>query len=85
MLVRLTPQPVSTTIATMSDEDTTKSLDTQPGVTAILERINALDEKWDRRFQIIESRLDRVESMTLEMRADLRDLRATLKEHLPAL
>ena len=69
----------------MSDEDTTKSLDTQPGVTAILERINALDEKWDRRFQIIESRLDRVESMTLEMRADLRDLRATLKEHLPAL
>ena len=69
----------------MSDEDITKGLDTKPGVTAILERINALDEKWDRRFQVIESRLDRVESMALEMRADLRDLRAALKEHLPAL
>jgi len=24
--------------------------DTQPGITAVLERINALDEKWEKRF-----------------------------------
>jgi hypothetical protein len=29
--------------------------------------------------------LDRIESMALELRADFRDLKDNLKEHLPAL
>jgi flagellar capping protein FliD len=28
--------------------------DTQPGITAVLERLNALDEKWERRFSTFE-------------------------------
>ena len=81
----------------MNDEPTQELSDekqyiTKPGVTAILERIDALDKKWDKRFSVIEdrlnrmdSRLDRIEAMSLEARADLRDLRDALKEHLPQL
>jgi hypothetical protein len=30
--------------------------DTKPGITAVLERINALDEKWENRFAAFETK-----------------------------
>ncbi|HXG66756.1 MAG TPA: hypothetical protein VNO70_16765 [Blastocatellia bacterium] len=60
----------------MSSEDTTKKFDTQPGVDAILERINAFDEKLSTRFDTIEAEL-RVINKQLEVLAkDVLDLRA---------
>jgi len=46
------------------NSDSTKDLpneqdeyDTKPGITAVLERINALDEKWEKRFSNLEAGL----------------------------
>jgi len=33
--------------------------DTQPGITAVLERINALDEKWEKRFAQLDENWER--------------------------
>ena len=66
--------------------------DTKPTLETILERMEAFRGEVIGRFDSLETRLDRVESMTnqtraemLTLRADFRDLRAGLKEHLPAL
>ncbi len=66
----------------MSDEAQTK-----PTLETILERINALGARMDKRFDTlddriarIEIRLDRIESMALETRADLREFKMQFKE-----
>lgn len=51
------------------------------GFEAVNKRIDAVEERLER----IETRMDRVESIALETRADLRDLKKQLREHLPAL
>ena len=50
------------------NSDSTKDLpneqdkyDTQPGITAVLERINSLDEKWEKRFSSLESGLVQID------------------------
>ena len=78
----------------MADELTTK-----PTLDTLLEMMRDLRDTVNRRFDVLEQRLDgiedrlerletrmdRVESMALEARADLRDLKKQLKEHLTAL
>ena len=61
--------------------------DTRPTLDTLLERINALAEDVRRGFasveqklERIEIRLDRVESMALETRADFKEFRARLNE-----
>ncbi|MCA1616355.1 MAG: hypothetical protein LC800_20100 [Acidobacteria bacterium] len=51
------------------------------GFEAVNKRLDAVEERLER----IETRMDRVESIALEARADLRDLKKQLREHLPAL
>ncbi len=72
--------------------------DTKPTLETILQRIDALRENMgafkaevNERFDAIDTRFDRVESLAhlarsemLDMRADFRDLRSALREHLPA-
>jgi len=48
------------------NSDSTKDLpnegdkyDTQPGITAVLERINALDEKWEARFSALDEKWEK--------------------------
>ncbi len=60
---------------------------TKPTLDTILERINAQGEAMrsgfasiGQRLERIEIRLDRVESMVLDVRADLREFRAALRE-----
>jgi hypothetical protein len=78
----------------MSDNDPTKDIaekyETKPTLETILERINALDVKMDRRFDALESRLeavetlvDRVSSVIYETRADVRELKGALKVQEP--
>lgn len=71
----------------MSDDLTTK-----PTLERLLEMMRELGERMDARFdrleerlERVETRMDRVESIALETRADVRDLKRQLKEHLPAL
>jgi len=59
---------------------------TKPTLDTILERINAQGEAMrtgfrsiGERLERIEIRLDRVESMVLDVRADVRELRASLR------
>lgn len=66
--------------------------ETKPTLENILERINAVGDEVRAFREEIGVRLDRVESMTnqtraemLTLRADFRELRAALREHLPAL
>lgn len=49
------------------------------------EAVNARLDSTEERLERVETRLDRVESMALEARADMRDLKKQLREHLPAL
>ena len=69
---------------------------TKPTIETVLERMGVMDEGINQRMdgmqQHLDSRLDRIESVAnitrgemLELRADFRDLRAQLREHLPAL
>jgi hypothetical protein len=67
----------------MMSEDAT----TRPTIETVLERINALGERMDKRFAAVEmtleqmdTRLDRTQAMVHEMRADFRDFRARFKE-----
>ena len=64
--------------------------------TRVGERMNALEEHLGERMNIFEerfgTRLDRIEGLAytcrgeiLDLRADFRDLRKQLREHLPAL
>jgi hypothetical protein len=74
----------------MSEErtqDINQKYDTKPTLETILERLNALGEQMqagfnlmEQRLERIEIRLDRVESMALETRADFREFRAHVKE-----
>ena len=48
------------------NSDSTKELpnegdkyDTKPGITAVLERINALDEKWEARFSALDEKWEK--------------------------
>ncbi len=66
----------------MSEDATTR-----PTIETVLERINALGERMDRRFAAVEtaleqmdSRLDRTQAVVHEMRADFREFRARFKE-----
>lgn len=74
-------------------------LETKPTLETILERINALGAEMragfdaiDKRFEVVEISLDRVESVSsqtraemLTLRADFREWQSALKEHLPTL
>ena len=60
---------------------------TRPTIETVLERINALGERPDKRFAAVETtleqmdtRLDRTQAMVHEMRADFREFRARFKE-----
>ncbi len=79
----------------MSSEDPTQQLsgaDTKPSLEAVIHRIDRLGalmleqfKEINSRLDRVDSRLDRIEAMALETRADLRDLKGVLKEHLPAI
>ncbi len=71
-------------IVSVSDEAHTK-----PTLETVLERINYVatmlhefQVSVEDRLERIEIRLDRVESMALETRADVRELRKELRAHL---
>jgi hypothetical protein len=49
------------------------------------ERIDALEERLDRRLDRMENLITINRSEFLELRMDYRDVRAQLKEHIPAL
>jgi hypothetical protein len=66
--------------------------DTKPTLETILERINALGDEIRAFREEVEVRLDRVESVAnqtraemLTLRADFREWRSALKERVPAL
>ncbi|MEP6818235.1 MAG: hypothetical protein ABJA18_01795 [bacterium] len=73
------------------DEKVTKAT-----IETVLERMGAMEERLNQRIdkleQRLDSRLDRIESVAsgtrgemLELRADFRDWRVQLKEHIPTL
>jgi peptidoglycan hydrolase CwlO-like protein len=71
----------------MADEYATK-----PTIETILERIdrgftelNARLDRTDERIDQMDTRLDRTQAMVHDLRSDFRELKAQLKEHLPAL
>ncbi|PYS49040.1 MAG: hypothetical protein DMF68_11280 [Acidobacteria bacterium] len=81
-------------------EDLTKDIkqkyDTKPTIETVLERINALDQTLNVRIDKLQDqvniRLDRIESEVkkthsefYDLRADFRELRSALIEHIPAL
>ena len=81
-------------------EDPTKDIeqkyDTKPTIETVLERINALDQTLNARMDKLQDqvniRLDRIESEVkkthsefYDLRADFRELRSALIEHIPAL
>lgn len=72
-------------------EDPTQNLEqkyeTQPMLETILRELRAGFERADKRFDALESRIDRVEGLALttraemvELRADFRDFRAEVRE-----
>ena len=77
------------------DSDSTKGLpnegdkyDRQPGITAVLERINSLDEKWEKRFSAFEARqleiLAQLRKLTQQfelLAIDVTTARAELRDH----
>jgi hypothetical protein len=70
----------------------TNGAEIKPTLETILARINALGEDLRAFREEVGIRLDRVESMTnqtraemLTLRADFKELRSALREHLPAL
>src|SRR5947209_8770759 len=81
-------------------EDLTKDIkqkyDTKPTIETVLERINALDQTLNVRIDKLQDqvniRLDRIESEVkkthsefYDLRADFRELRSALIEHIPSL
>ena len=72
----------------MSEDPTLKmGADTKPTIETLLERLNAVAEEVrkgfasvEQKLERIEIRLDRVESMALETRADFKEFRSHLKE-----
>ncbi|HKC62392.1 MAG TPA: hypothetical protein VKB86_02085 [Pyrinomonadaceae bacterium] len=81
-------------------EDPTKDIeqkyDTKPTIETVLERINALDQTLNVRIDKLQDqvniRLNRIESEVkkthsefYDLRADFRELRSALIEHIPAL
>ncbi len=81
----LTTQPTLETLLEMMrgmrDEMRGLREEMRAGFAAVDARFDSTEERLER----VEIRLDRVESMALEARADLRDLKKQLREHLPAL
>ncbi len=81
----------------MSDEQPTKRFDeqdrtTQPMLETLLREFRAFRVEVNQRFEESEIRLDRIESLAsqtraemLTMRADFRELRAQVREALPSL
>jgi archaellum component FlaC len=75
----------------MSEDPTLKmGADTKPTIETLLERLNTLVEEMrkgftsvEQKLERIEIRLDRVESMALETRADFKEFRTHLKETVP--
>jgi predicted nuclease with TOPRIM domain len=66
--------------------------ETKTTLETVLERLDSFRTEVLTRFESLENRFDRVESMTnqtraemLTLRADFREWRSALKEHLPAL
>jgi archaellum component FlaC len=72
----------------MSEDPTLKmGADTKPTIETLLERFNTLAEEIrkgfasvEQKLERIEIRLDRVESMALETRADFKEFRTHLKD-----
>jgi hypothetical protein len=65
----------------------TEDATTKPTIETVLERINVLGERMDRRFAAVETtleqmdtRLDRTQAIVHEMRADFREFRAQFKQ-----
>ncbi|MCP9496817.1 MAG: hypothetical protein MSG64_20460 [Pyrinomonadaceae bacterium MAG19_C2-C3] len=81
----------------MSDEQPTKRFDeqdrtTQPMLETLLREFRAFRVEVNQRFEESETRLDRIESLAsqtraemLTMRADFRELRAQVRDALPLL
>lgn len=77
----------------MTDEptaDIAQKYDASPTIETLLTELRAFRAETAQRFdgleqklERIEIRLDRVESMALETRADMRELKGQLKEHFP--
>ena len=65
----------------MSDQEPT----TKPTLKTLLEIVREVRDTMNARLERIEIRLDRVESMGLETRADLRELKGILREHFPTV
>lgn len=76
-------------------EDATKDIGqkygTNPTIETVVQMLAEMRDEMRQHFGALESRLDRVESLTLatraeflELRADFRELKAQLKEHFPS-
>jgi hypothetical protein len=64
----------------MADEYATK-----PTMETLLERMNKLEERLFIRLDRIEAEVKQTHSEVYALRADFTELRATIREHLPAL
>ena len=72
----------------MSEEPTkemSQKYDTKPTIETVLERINEMRVEMEVRFDRIESIASGTRSEFLTLRADFRELRHALGEHIPAL
>ena len=58
---------------------------TTPTLETIMCELQAFRSETNQRMERIEIRLDRIESIALEARADVRELRAQLREIMPTL
>lgn len=70
-------------------EDPTQDLEqrygTNPTILTVLERLDSFRSEVITRLDRIEGQLDRTTAVAHETRADLRELKALLKEHFPSL
>lgn len=57
---------------------------TQPMLETLLKELREFRAETNARLERIEIRLDRVESIALEARADVRELRSQVREALPS-
>jgi len=78
----------------MSENDPTKDIgekfETRPTIETVLEMLRDMREETRQNFATVTRRLEQIEalvdrsvSVAFEARADMRDLKAQLKEHFP--
>ena len=59
--------------------------ETKPMLETVLRELQTFRAENNARLERIEIRLDRIESIALEARADVRELRAQLREAMPTV